>query len=180
MKSELTTVIEACRVTSGPFATPPHRLEGMFIFPNFRLKAIISIGGGWEHVSVTRTDQPDQCPSWNQMCWAKNSFFHEEDIVMQLHPAKSSYVNCHPGCLHLWRPLADAIPIPPEWMIGLKRNGSDMAGDGEQEPHKFTDDFAKWMESCEHLTCVPDDFPAEYHDRIEDIAKEFCAWSACL
>lgn len=31
----------------------------------------------------------------------------------QLHPAKSEYVNIHPYCLHLWRPLEREIPMPP-------------------------------------------------------------------
>lgn len=47
-------------------------------------------------------------------------FWDAEDVVMQLHPAQSVYVNHHPGCLHLWRPVSIAIPTPPAWMVGPK------------------------------------------------------------
>jgi len=45
-------------------------------------------------------------------------FWHDEECVMQLHPPKTSYVNNHPFCLHLWRPLVDKIPMPPSILIG--------------------------------------------------------------
>ena len=27
-------------------------------------------------------------------------------------------LDCHPHCLHLWRPLDAEIPRPPGWMVG--------------------------------------------------------------
>ena len=73
---------------------------------------IASSGGGWEHVSVDPNNKK-RCPTWDEMCAIKNMFFDEEEVVMQLHPAKSEYVNIHPYCLHLWRPLEREIPMPP-------------------------------------------------------------------
>lgn len=77
-------------------------------------KAIACDGGGWEHVSVSL---PDRCPTWAEMCAVKDLFWDEDDVVMQLHPAKSEHINAHPFCLHLWRPTETAIPTPPTAMV---------------------------------------------------------------
>lgn len=77
---------------------------------------IASNGEGWEHVSVSH---PQRIPSWEVMCKIKDLFFHEEEIVMQLHPKKSEYVNNHPNCLHLWRPIEESIPTPPKFLVGI-------------------------------------------------------------
>lgn len=84
------------------------------------LKVIASDGGGWQHVSVSRMDRPTKPPTWGQMCDVKEMFWEAEDVVCQYHPAKSHYVNCHPGCLHLWRPTAEKLPTPPDIMVGPK------------------------------------------------------------
>lgn len=76
-----------------------------------------SNGYGWEHVSVSLMKKT---PSWEQMCKIKNLFWDEEDTVIQYHPAESDYVNYHPRCLHLWRPINAEIPKPPTYMIGPK------------------------------------------------------------
>lgn len=73
----------------------------------------------WEHVSVSRRDR---CPSWREMCFIKDAFFKEDDIVMQLHPRKADYVNFHPYCLHLWKPIGKEIPTPPSYLVGPKTN----------------------------------------------------------
>lgn len=80
--------------------------------PDSRLifNVIASCGGGWEHVSVSTEER---CPKWNEMQAIKELFFHDHEVVMQLHPAKSEYVNNHPYCLHLWRPIHQEIPVPP-------------------------------------------------------------------
>jgi len=88
----------------------------------FRIKGndylvIASNGGGWEHVSVSCISR---VPSWEIMCEIKDMFFNEDEVVMQLHPAKKDYVNNHPNCLHLWKPLNKKIPTPPSIMVGLK------------------------------------------------------------
>lgn len=54
------------------------------------------------------------------MCQVKAIFWDKDDVVMQLHPAESEYVNFHKYCLHLWRPIGIAIPVPPTYMVGPK------------------------------------------------------------
>lgn len=80
-------------------------------------------GARWEHVSVhayryqgaqTRT------PTWGEMCYVKRLCWDDDDVVMQLHPRKSEYVNNHPNVLHLWRPLEAKIPEPPSIYVGIK------------------------------------------------------------
>lgn len=77
---------------------------------------IASNGEGWEHVSIS---SKHKIPSWKTMCMLKDMFFEENEVVMQLHPAKENYVNNHPNCLHLWRPINSEIPIPPTYMVGI-------------------------------------------------------------
>ena len=69
---------------------------------------------GWEHVSV-HAAKPGKMrtPTWKEMCYIKERFWSDEDVVMQLHPRKSQYVNNHPCTLHLWRPVSQEIPTPP-------------------------------------------------------------------
>jgi hypothetical protein len=74
----------------------------------------------WEHVSVSTEKR---CPTWEEMCWVKGLFFEEEEPVMQLHPPASEYVNYHPYCLHLWRPLEQLIPLPPSIAVGPRTAG---------------------------------------------------------
>lgn len=74
---------------------------------------------GWEHVSVHafRGDK-QRTPSWKEMTAIKDLFWDGEDVVMQLHPRKSQYVNVHPHTLHLWRPRHMVIPEPDALMVG--------------------------------------------------------------
>lgn len=75
----------------------------------------------WEHVSVSTATR---CPTWEEMCFVKSIFWEPEDVVMQLHPRESEYVNCHPYCLHLWRPVGVPIPTPPFITIGPAVTGT--------------------------------------------------------
>ncbi len=95
--------------------------NGVFFIPRFGLnsplKVIVSDGMGWEHVSVSL---PDRCPTWDEMCRIKDLFWDEQEVVMQLHPAKSEYVNNVSNCLHLWKPINEKIPLPDSIMVGIK------------------------------------------------------------
>jgi hypothetical protein len=88
------------------------------------LQAIASDGEGWEHVSVSipnlagHPQFKGRLPIWNQMNFIKDKFWAKEDCVIQFHPPKSEYVNCHPFVLHLWRPTGVNVMTPPTWMIG--------------------------------------------------------------
>lgn len=88
--------------------------NGSFLIPidNKQFFVIASDGLGWEHVSVSIKDV-QRCPKWNEMCKIKDMFFEDEEVVMQLHPKKSEYVNIHDYTLHLWRPINKEIPVPP-------------------------------------------------------------------
>lgn len=74
-----------------------------------RLRFIGSWGKGWDHVSVSLVDR---CPTWEEMCFIKDLCFFENECVMQLHPPKEDWVDCHPFCLHLWKPTARGLEIP--------------------------------------------------------------------
>lgn len=87
--------------------------------PGWRLTLIASDGGGWEHVSI-RAHRGDRSrtPNWREMSYVKDLCWDGEDVVVQFHPRKSEYVNCHPHVLHLWRPIDVAIPTPPAEFVG--------------------------------------------------------------
>lgn len=73
----------------------------------------------WEHVSVTiHNEGKIVMPTWDQMCKIKNLFWDDTDTVVQYHPAKEDYVNRHPKCLHLWRPVDGEFPKPPKEFVG--------------------------------------------------------------
>lgn len=84
-----------------------------------KYKVVASNGRGWEHVSISPANS-HKIPSWNVMCILKDMFFNEEEVVMQLHPKKSEYINNMNTCLHLWKPIAETIPTPPSILVGLK------------------------------------------------------------
>lgn len=96
---------------NGIFMLPPMGLS------NLELRIVAGNGYGWEHVSVSTSKRP---PSWAEMCHVKELFWDPEDCVMQLHPPRSEWVNNHPYCLHLWRPVGVDIPRPPSFMVGIK------------------------------------------------------------
>jgi hypothetical protein len=113
------------RFSSGVFrSTPEDGFNGAFLIclNGQDVKIIASDALGWQHVSVSvRSGNP---PSWAIMCQVKCLFFEPEDCVVQFHPPESTYVNNHPGCLHLWR-CTDGreFPLPPQEMVGIKSAG---------------------------------------------------------
>jgi hypothetical protein len=114
--------LESARVKDGPYAsTRKDGFNGMFrlVIDGHFIRCIASDGMGFEHVSVT-----EECStkplSWSVMCKVKDLFWDEEDWCVQYHPAKSAHINNHPGCLHIWRPLKEKLPIPDPIMVGIK------------------------------------------------------------
>src|ERR1044071_6723190 len=69
-----------------------------FALPNEKeqLRVIVSIGEGWEHVSVSTNTR---CPTWEEMEQMKRIFWYDWEPAFQLHPPVGDYVNCHPYCL---------------------------------------------------------------------------------
>ena len=106
---------------------------GAFIIPltqekNAKVAMVIAIDGrdtGWEHVSVYVQYQASKgkirrrTPNWGEMCFIKNSFWDEEECVVQYHPARSQYVNNHPFVLHMWKPNGQEMPVPPAMLVGV-------------------------------------------------------------
>jgi len=84
-------------------------------FESCILHVLARDGQGWEHVSVSLSYRT---PNWREMCFIKDLFWDEEDVVMQYHPKKSASVNRHENCLHLWRPVGQEIPTPPKELGG--------------------------------------------------------------
>lgn len=115
------------RVRSGAMASSPEDgLNGAFTFAfpgeARRVFVIASDQMDWEHVSVS-FGPIKATPSWEIMCRIKELFFDDEMTVMQLHPPRSQWISNHAGCLHLWRPLRENIPMPPSVMVGVKEIG---------------------------------------------------------
>lgn len=90
--------------------------NGTIYFPANKKPAfvIFSWGRGWDHVSVSFNNR---CLTWEEMCIVKDSFFREDECVIQYHPPKADYINNHNFVLHLWRPQAQTIPMPPKIMV---------------------------------------------------------------
>jgi hypothetical protein len=87
----------------------------LFVFrKSAPLRIIASWGEGWDHVSVTLEHR---VPTWEEMCFAKELLFEPDDCVVQFHPPASRYINNHPYCLHLWRPQAQEILLPPGELV---------------------------------------------------------------
>lgn len=103
------------------WSTPDYGFNGLFRLPHGSgiVRCIASDGMGWQHVSVS-IEHDKRPPRWDVMCWVKDLFWEYEDWVVQFHPAKSEYVNHHPGCLHLWKPTSAALPTPDSIMVGPK------------------------------------------------------------
>ncbi len=124
-------VPEQFRVRTGKFKSD-ERCENNGLFSltfidrakNVHLNCIASDGGEWEHVSVTCRNI-ERCPTWNEMDFIKDSFWGEDDLVIQYHPQKSENVSYHEYCLHLWRPIGQEIPRPPSIFVGPKKGGDN-------------------------------------------------------
>jgi hypothetical protein len=123
-KMKLKSELEKYRILKGQWGSNPLDNFGAFEVPgpHGRTLRIIASSGDeeldihWEHVSVSLSTR---CPNWTEMCYVKDLFWDDEETVMQLHPPKSQYVNNHPYCLHLWRPLRVTIPTPPQITVGI-------------------------------------------------------------
>jgi len=117
-------VPEKYRIETGSLATGESAgNNGAFIF-SYSGMSVLCVASdilGWEHVSVTAANPgariPKNPPSWKIMRKVKSLFWDDEDAVMQIHPPKSEYVNFHPACLHLWRPVDGDFPRPPRELV---------------------------------------------------------------
>lgn len=92
---------------------------GCFVVPlnGAELRCVASAGLGWDHVSVS---VEGRCPTWPEMSHVFSLFAEPDETWMQLHVPAPQHVNCHPYCLHIWRPHHQVIATPPAFMVGLK------------------------------------------------------------
>lgn len=103
--------------------------NGMFLLPHPKIAGYgfavqVSDGLGWEHASVSITSKKREvkrCPTWEEMCYIKEMFWDDTDMVVQIHPPKKDYVNDHPYCLHLWRSTEVVMPKPDPILVGITR-----------------------------------------------------------
>lgn len=95
------------------------RENGCFVIERngVELNVIASSGGGWDHVSVSTKDR---CPTWEELEHIRLMFAKPHETWMQLHVPARDHVNCHPFCLHLWRPQHRELPRPPASFVGLR------------------------------------------------------------
>lgn len=104
------------------YSTEKDGCNGAFVIERGRTtyNIMASDGDGWEHVSVhCVSDGAERTPTWAEMCWIKDKFWDEDDVVIQFHPAKEDYVNMHKYTLHLWRPVGVQLPVPNKLMVGF-------------------------------------------------------------
>lgn len=47
----------------------------------------------------------------------KEIFFTDDEPAFQIFPAKKNYRNCHPYCLHWWRPQREKMPMPDPYFV---------------------------------------------------------------
>ena len=127
--------IEPSRKITGPMSSNEGDMFGAFYIRkgNTELIVIASCGSEempWEHVSLRARDyKGERCPTWDEMCFAKDLFWDEEECVVQFHPKKSEYVNMHPFVLHLWKPTNAELLTPPSIAVGIKlKTPTSLAG----------------------------------------------------
>src|SRR4029077_4557464 len=115
--------LEEYRLLDGDYASPRNAPYGGFFMPGPCGTPLVIIAAAgdidpatesWEHVSVS-TER--RIPNWIEMCFVKDLFWDQEDVVVQFHPPKSEYVNCHPKTLHLWRWTKGKFPTPPRILV---------------------------------------------------------------
>ncbi len=119
MKDPWPEELERARILIGKYASQPGNRFGAFNLGELAIMANAAnhLSHGWEHVSVSA---PDRCPTWGEMCTVKDLFWKDDEMVVQFHPPKANYVNCHPYTLHLWRPTKhkNKLPFPPSILVG--------------------------------------------------------------
>ena len=136
----MTKAPEKYRNTSHPIrpSDASYGNNGFFTIPHYRIdgywfNVMISDGMGWEHVSVTLVCKKpgvagkvvERCCTWEEMCFIKSVFWHEDECVVQFHPPSSEHISNHPYCLHLWKPVGIELPMPPSDFVGTKAYSVD-------------------------------------------------------
>lgn len=82
--------------------------------PAVMLRVIASIGGGWDHVSVSLADRT---PTWEELEFVKRLLFKPDEVAVQFHVPPDDHISNHPYTLHLWRPHRQRIRLPPKVFV---------------------------------------------------------------
>lgn len=115
--------VRSLRVSGKQYGTDPDRdgRNGLFRIPRglYTYQVIASddsegVVGRWEHVSFVNLSEPDVPPDYEEMTWAKNLFWSEEETVVHYWVPASDHINQHPGCVHLWSWAGGTMPRPPQ------------------------------------------------------------------
>lgn len=132
MKNAPNVQAERCRVAG----SMQMGNNGHFLVPGpegHKLFCVVSDGCGWDHVSVSvrsniiGATKPPRFPTWTEMEHIKRLFFRDDEVAVQIHPTKASYVN-NAEALHIWRSQDAVYPLPPIGMVGVRE---PEGGDGE-------------------------------------------------
>jgi hypothetical protein len=102
------------RIKTGAMAsTELDGWNGMFLVPleGELWHVMISDQMGWKHLSVTNA-QKKMLPSWTVLGRLKDLFYGDDEWACQFFPAKEDYIDDHPFCLHIWKPLDEELPRP--------------------------------------------------------------------
>lgn len=121
MRKIIRPEINKYRVRNGPYKSDNTLgYTGAFCIPKkeypntvFTVIACENFDGGWDHVSVSLETR---CPIWDEMCYIKDLFWDEEELIIQFHPPKSKHRSYHPYCLHMWK-TPQKIELPKEYTI---------------------------------------------------------------
>ena len=84
------------------------------------LLAIASVGQEqdqqfWMHISVSRKSR---LPSWEDLAAVKHIFIGDNRSAYQVLPKRTSHVNLHPYCLHLFAPVVEQQDPVPDFTRG--------------------------------------------------------------
>jgi len=71
----------------------------------------------FDHVSVSLSHR---CPTWDEMDYVRKLFFKPEEICFQLHMPPAENISLHPYCLHIWRAIDAALPLPDPYLVGFQ------------------------------------------------------------
>lgn len=93
------------------------REVGCFRIPKdgAQLRVIVSAGGGWDHISVSLVDR---CPTWEEMEHVRKQIALPHEVWIQFGLPARDHINCHPYCLHWWRPMHREVKLPPAIFVG--------------------------------------------------------------
>jgi len=117
--------LERGRLRVGPLASPPGwGMAGMFVIDGpcgTSLRVMVSDGTdwpfelpAWEHASVSTASRT---PNWREMEFVRELCWMPDELVLQFSVPRDKHINCHPYCLHLWKPIDVQIPLPPPMTV---------------------------------------------------------------